>query len=162
VKIVAQVKLMPDAAQVSALSATLHTVNDLANREARHVRNTNHIIAMTIVTEAERTGRGLALEELKGIRTRVRLRKPWGYRPAEGWGRGALHSWAFAQLAHFITYKARRAGVPLAWVDRLLLDGMRPVRARRPAKPYLPGQIRMPVVRRRCARRPQRLPRPRP
>ncbi|MFW6692003.1 RNA-guided endonuclease InsQ/TnpB family protein [Streptomyces sp. MAR4 CNX-425] len=79
-----------------------------ARREARHVKNTNHIIAKTIVTEAERTGRGLALEELKGIRTRVRLRKPQ---------RVALHSWAFAQLADFIVYKARRAGVPLAVVD---------------------------------------------
>ncbi|MCX5443395.1 transposase [Streptomyces sp. NBC_00063] len=77
-------------------------------REARHVRNTNHIIAKTIVTEAERTGRGIALEELKGIRARVRLRKPQ---------RVTFHSWAFAQLGDFIVYKARRAGVPLVHVD---------------------------------------------
>ncbi|MFD0508114.1 hypothetical protein ACFQ0G_45725 [Streptomyces chiangmaiensis] len=30
-KIVTQVKLIPDAVQASALSATLHTVNSLAN-----------------------------------------------------------------------------------------------------------------------------------
>ena len=60
------------------------------------------------MTEAERTGRGLSLEELQGIRTRVRLRKPQ---------RVALHSWAFAQLADFIVYKAKRAGVPLVFVD---------------------------------------------
>ncbi|MFJ9909912.1 RNA-guided endonuclease TnpB family protein, partial [Streptomyces sp. NPDC101152] len=59
-------------------------------------------------TEAERTGRGLSLEELKGIRNRVRLRKPQ---------RVALHAWAFAQLAGFIVYKAKRAGVPLVFVD---------------------------------------------
>ncbi|MER5917350.1 transposase, partial [Streptomyces sp. NPDC001982] len=86
-------------------------------REQRHAANTNHIIAKTIVTEAERTSAGLSLEELKGIRQRVRLRKPWGHLPAEGWGRVALHSWAFARLADFIVYKARRAGVPVVFVD---------------------------------------------
>jgi IS605 OrfB family transposase len=79
-----------------------------ARQEARHAANTNHIISKTIVTEAERTGRGLSLEELKGIRNRVRLRKPQ---------RVALHSWAFAQLGDFIVYKAKRAGVPLVFVD---------------------------------------------
>ncbi|MET7727967.1 RNA-guided endonuclease InsQ/TnpB family protein [Streptomyces mirabilis] len=79
-----------------------------ARKEARHVANQNHIISKTIVTEAERTGRGLSLEELKGIRNRVRLRKPQ---------RVALHSWAFAQLGDFIVYKAKRAGAPLVFVD---------------------------------------------
>ncbi|WP_328753871.1 transposase [Streptomyces sp. NBC_00117] len=83
-------------------------LKERSRREQRHVKNTNHIIAKTIVTEAERTGRGLSLEELKGIRTRVRLRKPQ---------RVALHSWAFSQLADFIVYKAKRAGVPLVSVD---------------------------------------------
>ena len=79
-----------------------------SRRETRHVKNTNHVIAKTIVTEAERTSRGISLEELKGIRQRVRLRKPQ---------RVALHSWAFAQLGDFIVYKAKRAGVPLVFVD---------------------------------------------
>ena len=83
-------------------------LKERSRREQRHVKNTNHIIAKTIVTEAERTGRGLSLEELKGIRTRVRLRKPQ---------RVTLHSWAFAQLAGFIVYKAKRAGVPLVFVN---------------------------------------------
>ncbi|MDQ1010775.1 IS605 OrfB family transposase [Streptomyces sp. V4I23] len=48
------------------------------------------------------------LLELTGIRERVRLRKPQ---------RAALHSWAFAQLGEFIAYKARRAGVPVVYVD---------------------------------------------
>ncbi|MFH8735650.1 RNA-guided endonuclease InsQ/TnpB family protein [Streptomyces sp. NPDC017964] len=76
--------------------------------EQRHAKNQNHIIAKTIVTEAERTSAGISLEELRGIRQRVRLRKPQ---------RVALHSWAFAQLADFIVYKARRAGVPVVFVD---------------------------------------------
>ncbi|MCO6004241.1 transposase [Actinoallomurus purpureus] len=77
-------------------------------REKRHAANQNHIIAKTIVTEAERTGHGISLEQLRGIRDRVRLRKPQ---------RVALHSWAFAQLADFIVYKARRAGVAVVFVD---------------------------------------------
>lgn len=83
-------------------------LKERSRREQRHVKNTNHIIAKTIVTEAERTSAGISLEELKGIRQRVRLRKP---------GRVALHSWAFAQLKDFIVYKAKRAGVPLVFVD---------------------------------------------
>ncbi|MER7693563.1 transposase [Streptomyces sp. NPDC097610] len=83
-------------------------LKERSRREQRHVKNTNHIIAKTIVTEAERTSAGIALEDLGGIRQRVRLRKPQ---------RVALHSWAFAQLGDFIVYKAKRAGVPLVFVD---------------------------------------------
>ncbi|MFI5766093.1 RNA-guided endonuclease InsQ/TnpB family protein [Streptomyces sp. NPDC051563] len=79
-----------------------------ARRESRHARNVNHIISKRIVTEAQRTGRGIGLEDLTGIRERVRLRKPQ---------RVALHSWAFAQLAAFVKYKAERAGVPFVQVD---------------------------------------------
>ena len=60
------------------------------------------------MTEAQRTGRGIALEDLTGIRDRVRLRKPQ---------RVALHSWAFSQLGSFLEYKALRSGVPLVYVD---------------------------------------------
>lgn len=57
---------------------------------------------------AQRTERGIALEELKGIRKRVRLRRPQ---------RTALHSWAFAQLGDFIQYKSKRVGIPVLFVD---------------------------------------------
>lgn len=77
-------------------------------REARFAADTNHRIAKRIVTEAERTGRGVALEDLGGIRDRVRLRKPQ---------RVTLHSWAFHQLGAFIAYKAARAGLPVVCVD---------------------------------------------
>ncbi|MGW0633982.1 RNA-guided endonuclease InsQ/TnpB family protein, partial [Streptomyces sp. NPDC002758] len=86
-------------------------------KEARRARDINHKIAKHVVAAAERTGRGIALEDLTGIRERVRLRKPWGHLPAEGWGRATLHSWAFHQLGQFIAYKARRAGVPVVYVD---------------------------------------------
>lgn len=79
-----------------------------SRREARHAANVNHVISKSIVAEAERTSRGIAVEDLTGIRVRVRLRKPQ---------RAALHSWGFAQLGEFLTYKASRAGIPLVQVD---------------------------------------------
>ncbi|MFF8413523.1 RNA-guided endonuclease InsQ/TnpB family protein [Streptomyces omiyaensis] len=79
-----------------------------SRKEARHAANVNHIVSKTIVTTAERTGRGIALEDLTGIRDRVRLRKDQ---------RTSLHSWSFRRLAAFVEYKAKRAGVPLVYVD---------------------------------------------
>jgi putative transposase len=75
-------------------------------------------MAKKIATEAERTCRGIALEDLTGIRDRARLRKPQ---------RVTLGSWAFAQLGSFIAYKALRAGVPAvyvnpAWTSRTCAD----------------------------------------
>lgn len=79
-----------------------------ARKEARFAADVNHQISKRIVAEAERTGRGIAVEELTGIRGRVRLRKPQ---------RATHASWAFAQLGLFLTYKAARAGVPIVQVD---------------------------------------------
>ncbi len=79
-----------------------------ARTEARFAADVNHQISKRIVAEAERTGRGIAVEELTGIRERVRLRKPQ---------RATHASWAFAQLGAFLTYKAARAGVPFVQVD---------------------------------------------
>lgn len=80
----------------------------LSGRETRFAADTNHRISKKIVTEARRTSRGIALEELTGIRARVRLKKPQ---------RVTLHSWSFQQLGAYIAYKATRAGVPVVHVD---------------------------------------------
>jgi IS605 OrfB family transposase len=61
------------------------------------------------VRDAERTGRGLALEKLKGIRARVTARGSDA--------RARLGNWAFGQLRDFLFYKAKRAGVPVCFVD---------------------------------------------
>ncbi|MGW4908132.1 RNA-guided endonuclease InsQ/TnpB family protein [Streptomyces sp. NPDC004270] len=99
------------------LRAKLHNKNTASTKrrlkkrrrkEARRATDINHKIAKRVVAEAERTGRGIALEDLTGIRERVRLRKPQ---------RATHSSWAFAQLGAFIAYKARRAGVPVMYVD---------------------------------------------
>jgi len=79
-----------------------------AGRERRFGADVNHRIAKQLVRRAERTGRGIALEDLKGIRGRIRARRPQ---------RDALHSWAFAQLGQLILYKATLAGVPVVQVD---------------------------------------------
>ncbi|WP_351233114.1 transposase [Streptomyces sp. NPDC002133] len=79
-----------------------------AKKEARHATHVNHRISKEIVAVAQRTGRGIALEELSGIRDRVRPFRDQ---------RAALSSWPFHQLEEHLRYKARRAGVPVIWVD---------------------------------------------
>ena len=123
-------------------------------KEARHAANVNHSIAKTIVTEAARTGRGIAVEELTGIRDRVRLRKPQR-----------------VTLSLVVVPPARRVpglqGPPgrcTAGRSRppVHLPDLRPVRAPRQAEPARPGNLHLPVVRGRCPRRPQCGPQHRP
>jgi IS605 OrfB family transposase len=80
----------------------------LSGKENRFATDVNHCISKAIVIEAQRTGRGVAIEELTGIRERVRFRKPQ---------RVKLHSWSFAQLGFFLDYKSELYGVPFARVD---------------------------------------------
>ncbi|WP_223165465.1 RNA-guided endonuclease InsQ/TnpB family protein [Lentzea indica] len=79
-----------------------------ARREHRHVTHVNHTIAKELVAVAQRTGRGIALEDLSGIRDRVRPRRDQ---------RATHSSWPFHQLGTFVEYKAKRAGVPVITVD---------------------------------------------
>ncbi|WP_327396199.1 transposase [Streptomyces phaeochromogenes] len=74
-----------------------------AKKEQRHATQVNHRISKEIVSVAQRTGRGIAVEQLDGIRERVRLRRDQ---------RATLSSWPFHQLGQHLAYKARRAGVP--------------------------------------------------
>ncbi|WP_282702599.1 transposase [Streptomyces sp. CC219B] len=79
-----------------------------ARRESRHATCINHTISKTVVAVAQRTERGIALEELGGIRERVTVRRDQ---------RARQSSWPFHQLGSFIAYKAKRAGVPFIEVD---------------------------------------------
>jgi IS605 OrfB family transposase len=94
----------------------------LSGQEARFARHVNHTISKRIVREAQRTRRGIALENLKHIRTRVRARKSQ---------RTVLHSWSFFQLQACIAYKAARVGILIALVDPLVWCRRRASRARR-------------------------------
>jgi IS605 OrfB family transposase len=94
--------------QVKKSSSARRLLKKRRRKEARFAADVNHQISKRIVAEAERTGRGIAVEKLTGIRDRVRFRKPQ---------RATLHSWAFAQLGSFLAYKAKRAGVAFVEVD---------------------------------------------
>jgi putative transposase len=80
----------------------------LAGKERRFARHTNHVVSKSLVAAAKGTGRGIAIEDLGGIRSRVTV----GRRQ-----RAVLHSWSFFQLRSFLEYKAALAGVPVVLVD---------------------------------------------
>jgi IS605 OrfB family transposase len=80
----------------------------LSGPEKRFAKHVNHCLSKRIVAKAERTKRAIALEDLTHIRTRARARRSQ---------RATLHSWAFAQLRAFVTYKARLLGVSIHFVD---------------------------------------------
>jgi len=88
--------------------AAKRRLKKLSGTECRFVKHVNHVISKQIVETAKRTGRGIAIEDLTGIRERIRARRKQ---------RAVLHSWAFAQLGAFLIYKAALAGIPLVAVD---------------------------------------------
>jgi IS605 OrfB family transposase len=77
-------------------------------RERRFSTNINHTISKRIVAEAQCTQRAIALEDLKGIRARIKAPRSQ---------RATLHSWSFNQLRQFVAYKAQLAGVAVVYVD---------------------------------------------
>ena len=80
-----------------------------SGKEYRFATAINHAISKRIVQKAKDTLRGIALENLNGIRMRVTVN---GSRQ-----RRIIHSWSFNQLQSFIKYKAKVAGVPIVFVD---------------------------------------------
>lgn len=88
--------------------AAKRKLRQLSGQQARFQADVNHRISKQIVQKAQDTGRGIAVEDLTGIRDRVRLRRKQRARHA---------NWAFYQLRSFLDYKAKRAGVPLVAVD---------------------------------------------
>jgi putative transposase len=87
---------------------TKRELKRLSGKEARFRKQENHRISKTIVANAKGTGRGIVLENLKGIRDRTTVRHK----------ERARHSgWSFFQLRSFVEYKAALAGVPVVTVD---------------------------------------------
>jgi len=80
----------------------------LSRKQRRFQHHTNHAISKALVETAERTGRGLALENLTHIRRRVTAKRG---------SRARLSNWSFGQLRSFVTYKAMLRGVLLICVD---------------------------------------------
>jgi putative transposase len=81
----------------------------ISGKEARFRRHENHCISKAIVGLAKDTDRGIAVEDLGGIRERLPV---WGKD-----ARNRLLGWSFGQLVAFLSYKAQLAGVLLVKVD---------------------------------------------
>lgn len=88
--------------------AAKRRLQSLSGKERRFATWVNHNISKQIVVEAKRSERGIALEDLKHIRARVKAGRKQ---------RAVLHSWAFSQLRLFVAYKAEMAGVSVVTVD---------------------------------------------
>jgi IS605 OrfB family transposase len=100
-------KLRSDLQSAGTKSAKRH-LKGLSGHEARFRADVNHTISKRIVAKAKGTGRGIALEDLRGIRGRATVTK----------SQRAMHSgWAFLQLRSFLSYKGALAGVPVVAVD---------------------------------------------
>jgi len=83
-------------------------LRQLSGRQRRYQKDTNHCISKALVEVAQRTGRGIALEDLSGIRGRTRVRREQRHRH---------HNWTFYQLRQYVSYKAALAGVAVQFVD---------------------------------------------
>lgn len=88
--------------------ASKRLLKNRSRKEGYFATHINHVISKRVVAKAKDTGRGIALEDLEGIRSRITVHRSQ---------RRQQHSWAFAQLRHFIQYKARLAGILVVLVD---------------------------------------------
>ena len=104
----AKVARFRSALQSRGTKSARRRLRALSRRERRFNTYTNHVISKSIVRKAKDTERGIAIEDLSGIRERATVRKAQ---------RARLHSWPFYQLRSFIAYKAALSGVDLVAVD---------------------------------------------
>lgn len=81
----------------------------LSGRERTHASVINHTIAKQIVQIAKEENKGIAIEDLKGIRFSS-LKKGKKFRTRVG-------KWSFNQLRQYISYKAILNGVPMVLVN---------------------------------------------
>jgi len=79
-----------------------------SGREKKKIHDLCHKIAKVIVDFAKEHGFGIIMEDLKGIRNRIRYNKNLNRR---------LHSWNFKKLQFFIEYKAKLNGIPVVYVN---------------------------------------------
>lgn len=86
----------------------LSRVKKEAGHERRWMQYINHCISKRIVEIAKAEGKAIALENLLGIRERVKGSKKFNR---------MMSGWNFRQLASFIKYKATLARVPVIYVD---------------------------------------------
>jgi putative transposase len=83
----------------------------VSGRERRFKKDTNHMISKAIVLKARGTTRAVGMEDLKYIRSRATVKDR---RRSQ---RDRYSKWAFGELRNFVTYKAKKEGVPLRVVE---------------------------------------------
>jgi len=81
----------------------------LSGREKRFVSINNHTISKQIVQKAKAENKGIAIEDLKGIR---KTAKPKSKRQ-----KIELNRWSFYQLRQYLSYKAQMLGVKLIAIN---------------------------------------------
>ena len=81
----------------------------IRHRVSRFTKDVNHCISKSLVKKAFVLQKALSLEDLSGIRERSN-----GFNKTMRWQMG---SWAFADLAAKIVYKAAELGIPVVFVD---------------------------------------------
>ncbi len=88
--------------------ASKRKLKRLSGKESRFRKHTNHCISKEIIVCAERLSFAVAIENLKGIRKRIKAKREQ---------RNRLHGWSFAQLGSFVAYKAKLKGIPVITVN---------------------------------------------
>ncbi|MBI3962735.1 MAG: IS200/IS605 family element transposase accessory protein TnpB [Deinococcus sp.] len=96
------------ALQKKGSKSAKHHLCKLRDKQRRFRRDCDHVLSKQIVQSIPEGGTAV-LENLKDIRRRLETR--------HGAQSRRLHSWSFAQLRSFITYKAEERGVTVAGVD---------------------------------------------
>jgi putative transposase len=79
-----------------------------SNRERRRTQDLCHKVSRQIVDFAKQNGFGIMMENLRGIRQRIKYNKKLNRR---------LHSWNFYRLQFYIDYKTRLEGLPVVYVN---------------------------------------------
>jgi IS605 OrfB family transposase len=97
-----------DVLQGVGTKSAKRRLKSLSGYEANYRKTANHQIARKIVDTAKGTNSVIAIENLKGIREKIRFCKNQ---------RARMTGWSFHQLRSFIEYKAELAGVTVAVVD---------------------------------------------
>lgn len=93
--------------QAKGTESARRKLKRISGREKRFQVDLNHKVSTGLVRKASESGRGIAIEDLKGIRQRAKVRKSQ---------RSRHSSWAFAQLREYLSYKCVKARVSLVVV----------------------------------------------
>lgn len=94
--------------QSNGSRAAKQLLKRISGKEARCVKETNHLVSKSIIKEAIGLGvKTIVLEDLKHIRKRIKGNKRM---------RSRLHRWPWHQLQRFIEYKAQTEGINIHYV----------------------------------------------